>query len=63
MKWISVEDKLPENDEWVILSSVEYQMVTFGICIDGNFLNPDLNYHIISDVSHWMPLPNPPEKA
>ena len=60
MKWISVEDKLPNENEWIILGSRKCEMVCFGIRMDNIFVNPDLNYLRIEFVTHWMPLPNPP---
>ena len=68
MKWISVKDKLPinESDEWkyyhvidVIVSNghdVFFTQFEAGRTIEywSNFKK--------GGVTHWMPLPNPPEK-
>jgi uncharacterized protein DUF551 len=60
MNWISVKDKLPSEDEWCILALGDLQTVTFGVLMGGKWFNPDLNYHLITEVTHWMALPEPP---
>lgn len=60
MEWISVKDELPKEHKWVILASVQYQVTTFRIFMDGIFVNPDLDYFEIKFITHWMPLPKPP---
>lgn len=62
MKWISVKDKLPPENEWLYFGNSKGQMVTWGIYLEGKFVNPDLNYSEIIGISHWMPLPEPPNK-
>ena len=73
--WISVKDRLPETAEiYNEKSSEEFRLsnpvLTFGkkgfavamVVRDANqesFIDLD-GYHI-SDVTHWMPLPEPPE--
>jgi len=58
-KWISVEDKLPEESEsylvylgnrgYINKIDVDYYSTLLGTFANGN------------DVTHWMPLPEPPE--
>lgn len=62
MEWISVKDKMPDENEWIYLGNSNYQLVTWGVFLNGKFVNPDLNYFEILDVTHWMPLPEPPKK-
>ena len=59
MEWISVKDKLPPEDEWILFCS-EDQYIDMGMSLDGIFCIPDLNYLQRNNVTHWMPLPEPP---
>ena len=52
MKWISVEDRLPSEDEEVIAFSEDYGMFITTI--------KHKNYDFLDSVTHWMPLPNAP---
>ena len=62
-KWISVDDRLPEEDGYYlccIKSSLFPDRVYIDIleCDKGSFEEG----HIYTDtVTHWMPLPTPPE--
>lgn len=60
MDWIKCSDRMPEEDEWIIIGSSIYANVTFGMLIGGKFFNPDLNYFLIEGVTHWMLLPSAP---
>jgi len=59
--WIKCSDTAPEPDEWVI-GYTDYDGVIFHIKIgdDGQWMT---NYQQWSGstVTHWMPLPEPPE--
>ena len=63
-KWISVKERLPEKDQYVLISNGK------SICVGELFLLPytltgDLMWvtdnGFVRDVTHWMPLPEPPE--
>ena len=61
-KWISVEDRLPEAGQHVLIFephclSNPDRGIGDGFC-DGDFLDkkPNGSYWI----THWMPLPEPP---
>jgi len=72
--WISVEDELPEYGEPVLIySSGVVQNVTYTLDADEEetiaWFEP---YHFehddnckvgASEVNHWMPLPEPPNKG
>lgn len=50
--WISVKDRLPENDEPVVYWSTKLE--DLGITCKPDFY--------IDGVTHWMPLPEPPKE-
>ncbi len=69
--WISVNDRLPENDDRVLVwENKTYPRVLppeYGYCnfahYDGTWTDDDMkDYNNNSDwtVTHWMPLPPPP---
>lgn len=64
-KWISVKDKLPENNQQVLVyGKGHYATCTFmgeDYWQKYLFMNYDMRYNTLG-VTHWMPLPAPPEK-
>ena len=66
MEWISVKDRLPQPNEWD-------SIITNGkfVCW-GHFYEPEKKWYRdacreVEDIknkriTHWMPLPKPPEK-
>ena len=63
MEWISVKEKLPEKDTKVLYASV-YGNIYMGHLETGTgnefFWT---HYYFIEDfkITHWMPLPKPPD--
>ena len=72
MEWISVEDRLPEEAEGVILNTATNNLkpVMFGslyISFSGEIrwsivTNRGWQYAEPGIVTHWQPLPDPPVK-
>ena len=66
-KWISVEERLPEH-----LTSVIVHRKDGGIFMweyfdtsptDECLIDDSMNVYSFYDVTHWMPLPEPPKQA
>lgn len=61
-EWISVEDRLPENEQMVLTIDTvgEMQVCFYETAWEGIFQQ----FHglvKIYNITHWMPLPEPPE--
>ena len=54
-RWIPVTERLPENRKWVLVCSKFVKMKT-------DFISNDGKWHTTPGVTHWMPLPEPPEE-
>ena len=67
-EWISVKDKMPELNTWVLIYA-KFTIPVFemerGIRKTGDVYKSFYNGRFSKHgelVTHWMPLPNPPEK-
>lgn len=60
--WISVEERLPDDDELVIAFSPNTEVtVSCWERDDGHWRYEEGDKRL--DVTHWMPLPAPPARA
>ena len=57
-EWISVKDRLPEDDEVVIICTDKNFVYAGELIGDTWFLDND---SWTATVTHWMPLPEPPK--
>jgi hypothetical protein len=63
-EWISVEDRLPEDAQLVLFRLRQRAKTEKGIHLAGckTFETEYCcDFYDYDDVSHWMPLPQPPE--
>lgn len=68
MEWISVKDRLPHDDDVVILFSHDYGLFTLGFYMSEKRVMSQGFWRIddsdtaqkLDFVTHWMPLPQPP---
>ena len=61
-RWISVKERLPEDGKNVIVfvrSCADWWTMDIDWCVNGHWvINADDEWH---NITHWMPLPTPPE--
>lgn len=66
-QWVSVKDRLPEEQKEVLIYLPEYDSVEMA----SLFTIPSMNLrewvqnedaYMLDEVSYWMPLPEPPDK-
>ena len=59
-EWISVKDMLPKEDNrvlvWLGIRLYDYTQIDTDRLLNGRFVRWG------NDVTHWMPLPNPPKE-
>jgi len=62
MEWISVKNKTPEEGKDVLVSDgfPKYEIAAYRTFNNGQFFV--CGSYTLSGVTHWMPLPKPPEE-
>ena len=60
-KWISVKERLPENEKESVLIVLRWGEVDIGWCEDGRWRSEFVNEYEDGEVTYWMHLPNPPK--
>ena len=63
-EWISVEERLPEGHMQVLMWSARWKIAEAGSYYNKHFwVYSEIGDGYIADnITHWMPLPPPPEK-
>ena len=63
-EWISVEDRLPEDGEYVVCIAKRNPFSRFMPMVarieKNGWANPIIEQYI-SEVTHWIPMPQPPK--
>ena len=59
-EWISVKDRLPDTCVCVLVHYDDGNMLVDEIGSDGEWIDEDFN---CGNITHWMPLPEPPEEG
>lgn len=60
--WISVKDRLPENDcLYIVCKTVKGHRISFEAHWVGNKWLSVVNNNQLDYVTHWQPLPEPPK--
>lgn len=58
-EWISVKDKLPANGNKVLYYDANYKKIDCSLYDYDCFMETSRAFH---NVTHWMPLPEPPNE-
>ena len=60
-EWISVTERLTESGKESALIALRWGEVDIGLCEEGRWRSEFVNEYEEGEVTHWMPLPNPPK--
>jgi hypothetical protein len=65
-EWISVEDRLPDEKTFVPGTDVSHVIASDGVFVLGVLYRKekgfgDMRCNELTNVTHWMPLPEPPK--
>ena len=60
-EWISVKGRLPESGKDAVLIALRWGAVDIGWCEEGRCGSEFVNEYDDGEVTHWMPLPQPPK--
>ena len=60
-EWIPVTKRLPKNGKEDVLIALRWGEVDIGGCEDGRWRSEFVNEYEDGEVTHWMPLPQPPK--
>lgn len=62
-EWISVKDRLPDHREEVLAFSPQYKEYMMGHVFEWvGTVVCEFDEYVLTKVTHWMPLPEPPGK-
>ena len=63
-KWIPVSERLPEQHSSVIVyrKTKRFSMLHYSNALGFHFYDSEWGDVTVDDVTHWMPLPEPPKE-
>ncbi len=64
MNWINVDDRLPDISGFFLIHKINYNFnprKSWLECASFNAVTKKFNWSDHTVVTHWMPLPSPPE--
>lgn len=61
-EWISVNERLPEYGERVLVTE-GHATFEASLSISHKWVRCDMALGWLEDVTHWMPLPEPPKEG
>jgi len=59
--WISVEERLPEDEQWLLVWGHGQKIPTMMFRESGAWIDDQFEFH--TTITHWMPLPAPPKEV
>jgi hypothetical protein len=61
--WIPCSERMPEKDTSVLISAQGHRVSAFYDSVKGVFMLTETEglFYSMSAVTHWMPIPSPPE--
>lgn len=62
--WIPCSERLPEKDMSVLISAQGHRVTAYYDSVKGVFMLTETEglFYSMSAVTHWMPLPEPPQR-
>ena len=60
MTWIKCTERMPEEEEFVLVSDGEFQEVSYWYCPNNKTIHWATDFCMIP--THWMPLPEMPNE-
>lgn len=61
MEWISVKETLPKHNQYIKFKSDNFWNAE-GIFQDGKYVYSSIKGACFGEVTHWIPLPEPPKE-
>lgn len=63
-EWVSVDERLPQNNEQVLMYSAKWNIAEAGSYWNKHFwvYSEIGDGYIAENITHWMPLPAPPNR-